>query len=82
MEYGFSYVVTNLEANSNYTYSFTVNNIENKVLETYSGSFDTSTTTALPTPEQDRQPTRKTLRDGQVLILRNGETYDMMGKRL
>ena len=80
--YGFSFVVTNLDANSHYTYTFTVNGADSEVIETYSGSFDTSEETALPATLQDNQPSRKILRDGQVLILRNGETYDMMGQRL
>ena len=80
--YGFSFVVTNLDANSHYTYTFTVNGADSEVIETYSGSFDTSEETALPSTRQDNQPSRKILRDGQVLILRNGETYDMMGQML
>ena len=80
--YGFSFVVTNLDANSHYTYTFTVNGADSEVIETYSGSFDTSEETALPTTLRDNQHSRKILRNGQVLILRNGETYDMMGQRL
>ena len=80
--YGFSFVVTNLDANSHYTYTFTVNGADSEVIETYSGSFDTSDETALPATLQNNQPSRKILRDGQVLILRNGVTYDMMGQML
>ncbi|MGM9809762.1 MAG: leucine-rich repeat domain-containing protein [Paludibacteraceae bacterium] len=80
--YGFSFVVTNLDANSHYTYTFTVNGEDSEVIEIYSGSFDTTEETALPATEQNNQPSRKILRNGQVLILRNGETYDMMGQTL
>ena len=80
--YGFSFVVTNLDANSHYTYTFTVNGADSEVIETYSGSFDTSEVTALSETEQPNKPSRKIIRDGQVVILRNGETYDMMGQRL
>ncbi len=80
--YGFSFVVTNLDANSHYTYTFTVNGADSEVIETYSGSFDTSEETALPATTQEQQPSRKIIHNGQVLILRNGETYDMMGQRL
>ena len=38
--------------------------------------------TALSKTEQENKPSRKILRDGQVLILRNGVTYDMMGNML
>ena len=80
--YGFSFVVTNLDANSHYTYTFTVNGADNEVIETYSGAFDTTEETALSETEQANKPSRKILRDGQVLILRNGVTYDMMGNML
>ena len=80
--YGFSFVVTNLNANSHYTYTFTVNGADNEVIETYSGAFDTSEVTALSETEQENRPSRKIIRNGQVLILRNGETYDMMGQRM
>ena len=80
--YGFSFVVTNLDANSHYTYTFTVNGADSEVIETYSGAFDTTEEMALPSTQQDNQPSRKVLRNGQVLILRNGKTYDMMGQTL
>ena len=80
--YGFSFVVTNLSANSHYTYTFTVNGADNEVIETYSGAFDTSEETALSETEQANKPSRKIIRDGQVLILRNGVAYDMMGNML
>ena len=81
--YGFSFGVTNLDANSHYTYTFTVNGADNEVIETYNGAFDTTEeTTALSETEQQNKPSRKILRNGQVLILRNGVAYDMMGNML
>ena len=44
--------------------------------------YEISVETALPATTQEQQPSRKLLRNGQVLILRNGVTYDMMGQRL
>ena len=38
--------------------------------------------TALSETEQANKPSRKIIRDGQVLILRNGVAYDMMGNML
>ena len=37
--------------------------------------------TAISETEQQNKSSRKIIRDGQVLILRNGVTYDMMGNR-
>ena len=38
--------------------------------------------TAISETEQQKKPSRKIIRNGQVLILRNGVTYDMMGNTL
>ena len=38
--------------------------------------------TAISETEQQNKSARKIIRDGQVLILRNGVTYDMMGNTL
>ena len=58
------------------------------VLETYTGDFTTLSSTPTGINEsagEDVHAARqveKILRDGQVLILRNGVVYDMMGQRL
>ncbi|MGM9824894.1 MAG: leucine-rich repeat protein [Paludibacteraceae bacterium] len=86
---GFRFTVTGLDEGTDYAYTLTVRNASNSVLETYTGEFTTLSNT--PTGISDRPDTTETvsdkgaeklLRDGQVLILRNGETYDMMGQRL
>ena len=49
------------------------------------GEFTTQSSTSTGINESDNTPAgkvEKLLRDGQVVILRNGETYDMMGQRL
>ena len=48
----------------------------------FSYYYEIEVETAFPTTEQDSQPSRKIIRNGQVLILRNGVTYDMMGQTL
>ena len=73
-------MVTNLNANSHNTYTFIVNGADSEVIETYSGTFDTTEDTALSETVQANKPSRKIIRDGQVLILRNGVAYDMMGQ--
>ena len=44
--------------------------------------FEISEETAISETEQQNKSSRKIIRDGQVLILRNGVTYDMMGNTL
>ena len=83
---GFRFTVTGLNEGSAYAYTLTVRNAANTVLETYTGDFTTLSNT--PTginesaDEDAHGQVEKIIRDGQVLILRNGKTYDMMGQRL
>ena len=82
---GFRFTVTGLNEGSAYAYTLTVRNAANTVLETYTGDFTTLSNTPTSINESDNTPAgevEKLLRNGQVLILRNGETYDMMGQRM
>ena len=84
---GFRFTVTGLNEGSAYAYTLTVRNAANSVLETYTGEFTTlsNTPTGVLESAGDNTPAgqaEKFLRDRQVLILRNGDTYDMMGQRL
>ena len=85
---GFRFTVTGLDEGAAYAYTLTVRNAANTVLETYTGEFTTLSST--PTGINESTSTgrgvagqvEKLLRDGQVVILRNGVTYDMMGQQL
>ncbi|MDY4513568.1 MAG: hypothetical protein SPD96_01075, partial [Paludibacteraceae bacterium] len=80
---GFRFTVTGLNEGSAYAYTLTVRNAANTVLETYTGDFTTLSNTPTGMQEADNTPAgkvEKLLRDGQVLILRNGVAYDMMGQ--
>ena len=48
----------------------------------FSKFLEISEETAISETEQQNKSSRKIIRDGQVLILRNGVTYDMMGNTL
>ena len=86
---GFRFTVTGLDEGTAYAYTLTVRNAANTVLETYTGDFTTLSNT--PTGISDSPDATETvsdkgaeklLRDGQVLIIRNGVAYDMMGQTL
>ena len=84
---GFRFTVTNLSEGTAYAYTLTVRDAANSVLETYTGEFTTQSGNPMGIQESagDTPPAgqaEKLLRNGQVLILRNGETYDMMGQRM
>ena len=85
---GFRFTVTGLDEGTDYAYTLTVRNATNTVLETYTGDF--TTLSNIPTGINEsagedghgQGQVEKIIRDGQVLILRNGVTYDMMGQTL
>ncbi|MGM9810089.1 MAG: leucine-rich repeat protein [Paludibacteraceae bacterium] len=83
---GFRFTVTNLSEGTVYAYTLTVRDAANSILETYTGEFTTQSDMPMGIEaSSDNTPagqSEKLLRDGQVLIIRNGETYDMMGQRL
>ena len=81
---GYRFTVTGLEAATHYTYDITVKDIANNTIKTHSGEFTTQSNT--PTPV-DNIPSstincQKIFRDGQLLILRDGKTYNMKGQEL
>ena len=81
---GYRFMVTGLEECTHYTYNIDVKNAANKTIKSHSGEFTTESLTALPNlstvgGEIDRQ---KILHDGQLLIIRNGKTYNVMGQEL
>ena len=83
---GFRFTVTGLDEGSAYAYTLTVRNAANTVLETYTGDFTTLSNTPTGINESAGEDAHgqveKIIRDGQVLILRNGVAYDMMGQTL
>ena len=85
---GFRFTVTGLDEGAAYAYTLTVRNAANTVLETYTGDFTTLSNTPMGINESTLTgrgtagQVEKIIRDGRVLILRNGVTYDMMGQTL
>ena len=81
---GFRFTVTGLEEGTDYTYDITVKDAANKTISEHSGEFTTNSATALdnthsPSPMTDCQ---KLLRNGQLIILRDGVEYNAMGQEL
>ena len=77
---GYRFTVTGLTEATQYTYSITTKDAENQPITTHSGEF---TTLGTPTSVSDIQlpmtNCHKIIRDNQVLILRDGKTYNAMG---
>lgn len=83
---GFEYTVTDLEIGTEYTYEIDARNASNEVVEHITGEFKTDDKpTVSSKPETDTQhlmKTRKLLRDGKLLILRDGKTYTVQGQEV
>lgn len=80
---GYRFTVTGLTEATQYTYSITTKDAENQPITTYSGEF---TTLGTPTSVSDIQlpmtNCQKIIRDNQLLIIRDGKTYNAMGQEM
>ena len=85
---GLRFTVTGLEEGTNYSYDVITTDQQNQEISTHSGEFTTKggTTADLSnhsTPQREAGlNTKKLLRDGQLLILRDGKTYNVMGAEI
>ena len=84
---GWAYTIHGLDFNANYAYSVTAKDASEQVIDTKSGVFSTQ---GLPTSIDNMgnnfnnssiNPT-KSLRNGQVLIRKDGKTYNVLGQEL
>ena len=78
---GYRFTVTGLEEGTNYTYDITAKDTEDNVLQTYSGEFNTQSNMPTDVDNFDASTSniQKLLRNGQLLILRDGKTYNAQG---
>jgi hypothetical protein len=81
---GLRFTVTSLDAATTYGYNVTTKDEEDNTLSTYSGEFTTKggTTTAVEDVLQNTTNTQKLLRNGQLIIVRDGKTYTTMGAEM
>ena len=85
---GLRFTVTGLEEGTNYTYDVVTTDQQNQEISTHSGEFTTKggTTTDLSnhfTPQREAGlNTQKLLHNGQLLIIRDGKTYSVMGQEI
>ena len=83
---GFAFTVTGLEEGTSYDLTITAKDANEQPIATYSGSF-TTTSEGVPTgidntpflSGEGRGEASKILRNGEVLILRDGKTYTIQG---
>ncbi|MBQ9752026.1 MAG: leucine-rich repeat domain-containing protein [Paludibacteraceae bacterium] len=81
---GMRFTVTGLEEATTYAYNITAKDASDKTIKSHSGEFTTqsNTPTSVENTEVNSSNVQKLLRNGQLLILREGKTYNAMGTEI
>ena len=79
---GYRFTVTGLEEGTHYTYNIDVKDAADKTIKSYTGEFTTESMTAVENITTNNANIQKILRNGQLLILRDGVEYTIMGQEL
>ena len=81
---GYRFTVTGLEEGTHYAYNIDVKDAANKTIKSHTGEFTTESLTAVENTHRQSPITdcQKILRNGQLLILRDGKTYTIMGQEI
>lgn len=79
---GYRFTVTGLEEATTYTYEIIIKDVANKIIKSHSGEFTTQSITSVDNIPSSIGNTHKLLRDGQLILLRDGVEYNIMGQEL
>ena len=76
---GWKYTVDGLETDVEYTYTVTAKDSDDGVIYTKTGSFTTQASQGIDNVQTDKVQGTKIIRDGMLLIEKNGKTYNAQG---
>ena len=79
---GYRFTVTGLEAGTDYTYDITVKDTSNQTINSHTGEFTTQSTTAVDNITTSNANIQKIFRNGQLIILRDGVEYNVIGQEM
>ena len=79
---GYRFTVTSLESGTKYGYNIEVKDASNKTIKSHSGEFTTQSTTAVDNVTTNNANIQKMMRNGQLIILRNGVEYNAVGQEM
>ena len=80
---GYRFTVTGLEEGTHYTYNIDVKNTADQTINSHAGEFTTQSTTAVENIEvSENDYAQKLIRNGQLIIIRNGVEYNTMGQEI
>ena len=77
---GYRFTITSLEEDTKYGYNLNVKNSASQTIRTYSGEFTTGATTSVEDIITNDNAAQKLLRNGQLIILRDGVEYNAQGQ--
>ena len=79
---GYQFTVTGLDESTEYGYNLDVKDDSSKTIKSYEGEFTTNSATGVEDVVISDGTTQKLLRNGQLLIIRDGKTYNAQGAAL
>ena len=79
---GYRFTVTGLDKGTKYAYNLDVKDSTDKTIKSYEGEFTTQSTTAVDEIQSTTNNVEKIFLDGQLLIIRDGKTYNAQGAAL
>ena len=79
---GLRFTVTGLEEKTKYGYDVSAKDDEDNTISSYTGEFTTQSTTAVDNITTNSANIQKIMRDGQLIIIRNGVEYNAMGQEM
>jgi len=79
---GWKYTIDGLEANSEYEYTVTAKNSEDGVIYTKTASFTTQASEDLESVQPSNVRSQKIIRNGQLVIERDGKTFNATGAQI
>ena len=79
---GFSFTITGLDSGTGYDLTLTAKDNSGNTIEETTIPFHTNWAEGIEDVQGDEVQSTKVIKDGQVLILRNGKTYTMQGQEV
>ena len=79
---GYRFIVTGLEEDTDYLYNIDVKDTSNVTIKSYSGEFTTRAETAVEDIVTNDDSIQKTIRNGQLVIVRDGVEYNAQGQMI
>ena len=79
---GYRFTITSLESGTKYGYNIEVKDASNKTIKSHSGEFTTQSTTAVDNITTSNANIQKIFRNGQLIILRDGVEYNVIGQEM